>query len=145
MFKIGLPNKNSKYPGAERLDQPKFVLELDLRVASVVDVDRWVDPMATTCDAYVLTDKGVHLFWLHPNRPTSAERDMGDKLHRDLNPEMAPLFFQSKHDGKLRTCAAKTSDGLRIANEYNTKALGAWALLQQKPKPKSENVPWSLE
>lgn len=30
MFKIGLPNKNSKYPGAERLDQPKFVLELDV-------------------------------------------------------------------------------------------------------------------
>jgi hypothetical protein len=89
---------------------------------------RWRPPATPT----VLTDKGVHLFWLHPNKPTSAERDMGDKLHRDLNPEMAPLFFQSKNDGRLRTCAARTTNGLWIANEYNAKAISAWTLLQRR-------------
>lgn len=121
MFKLGLADAGRKYPLKD--GSPKLVLLLDASVATAIDVDRWVNPTETSCDVYVLTDKGVHLLWLHPNRPSPEEAAFGDPIHKKLNLTHWPLFFESKFHGRLRTCAARTAAGLTIANEYNAKAI----------------------
>lgn len=119
MFTEGKPNKNSNYPLPA--GHPKRTLQLDRQVATVVDVDGWVNPWQTTCDAYVLTDKGLHLFWLHPNTPSGPETTLNDKAFVDLNvaEPSYPLFFEAKHTQALRSCVAKNEAGLTIANAYN--------------------------
>lgn len=80
--------------------------------------------MTSTCDAYVVTDVGVHLFWLTPNAPTEAEAALADKQHVDLNRELGyPMFFEAKFTGKLRSCVAVTVAGMSIAHAYNVLAI----------------------
>lgn len=122
MFTLGKSDAGRKYPLKD--GAPKTVMLLDRDVATMIDVDKWLNPLKTTCDAYVVTDVGVHLFWLAPNKPTEAEAALADKQHVDLNRELGfPMFFEAKHTGKLRSCVAVTPAGMQIAAAYNSLAI----------------------
>lgn len=123
MFTFGSADAGRRYPSKD--GNPKIVLMLDAQVATMIDVDHWVNPLSTSCDAYVLTDRGAHLIWVHPSKPTASEMSIGDEVHRKLNKAHYPMFFQSKAHGGLRTCAALTQAGLLVALEYNRMAIGA--------------------
>jgi len=122
MFTLGKSDAGRKYP--LKNGAPKTVMLLDRSVATMVDVDKWINPLETTCDAYVLTDVGVHLFWLFPNKPTTAEAALADTQHVDLNREAGyPMFYEAKHTGKLRSCVAVTVAGMTLAHAYNSLAI----------------------
>ncbi len=122
MFTLGKSDAGRKYPLKD--GAPKTVMLLDRNVATMVDVDKWLNPLKTTCDAYVITDVGVHLFWLMPNAPTEAEAALADRQHVDLNREAGyPMFFEAKHTGKLRSCVGVTQAGMGLASCYNTLAI----------------------
>ena len=82
-FSIGSSDAGRTYPLKE--GNPKRVLMLARGLGIAVDVDRWINPLDTSCDAYALTDKGVHLFWVLPNKPSPIELALGDELHNKLN------------------------------------------------------------
>jgi hypothetical protein len=64
-------------PGTITPNKPGEVLWLDGKQAEVLDID---DPPSSlmvalstqqiACDAYVFTDRGVHLYYIKPNAPT---------------------------------------------------------------------------
>ena len=125
-FSVGSSDAGRTYPLKE--GNPKRVLMLARGLGIAVDVDRWINPLDTSCDAYALTDKGVHLFWVLPNKPSPIELALGDELHNKLNADRRdyPLFFESKLSGFVRTCSAITEAGLSLARDYNALALKLW-------------------
>ena len=125
-FSIGSSDAGRTYPLKE--GNPKRVLMLARGLGIAVDVDRWINPLDTSCDAYALTDKGVHLFWVLPNKPSPIELALGDELHNKLNADRRdyPLFFESKLSGFVRTCSAIAEAGLSLARDYNALALKLW-------------------
>ena len=125
-FSTGSSDAGRTYPLKE--GNSKRVLMLARGLGIAVDVDRWINPLDTSCDAYALTDKGVHLFWVLPNKPSPIELALGDELHNKLNADRRdyPLFFESKLSGFVRTCSAITEAGLSLARDYNARALKLW-------------------
>lgn len=125
-FSVGSSDAGRTYPLKE--GNPKRVLMLNRSEGVAVDVDRWIDPLITSADAYVLTEKGVHLLWALPNKPSPIEMALGDELHNKLNADGRdyPLFFESKTTGFVRTCSALTEAGLALARDYNAIALMLW-------------------
>lgn len=125
-FSIGSSDAGRTYPLKE--GNPKRVLMLARGLGIAVDVDRWINPLDTSCDAYALTEKGVHLFWVLPNKPSPVEIALGDELHNKLNAggRDYPVFFESKTTGFVRTCSAVTEAGLSLARDYNALALKLW-------------------
>ena len=124
-FSVGSSDAGRTYPLKE--GNPKRVLMLDRNKGVAVDVDRWIDPLITSADAYVLTEKGVHLLWALPNKPSPIEMALGDELHNKLaDGRDYPLFFESKTTGFVRTCSALTEAGLALARDYNAIALKLW-------------------
>ena len=125
-FSVGSSDAGRTYP--LKNDNPKRVLMLNRSKGVAVDVDRWINPFDTSADAYALTDKGVHLFWVLPNKPSPIELALGDELHNKLNADRRdyPLFFESKLSGFVRTCSAITEAGLSLARDYNALALKLW-------------------
>ena len=125
-FSIGSSDAGRTYPLKE--GNPKRVLMLARGLGVAVDVDRWINPFDTSCDAYALTEKGVHLFWVLPNKPSPIEMVLGDELHNKLNAggRDYPIFFESKITGFVRTCSAVTEAGLSLAHDYNALALKLW-------------------
>lgn len=113
------------------------IVRLRRDLATMLDVDRYIDPLKTSCDAFAYTDKGVHLFWVSPNTPTNEEREsLPDALHVELTgQDDYPLICQSKAQtiirntdtGRLavsspRQCSAVTHAGFALAAEYNKHA-----------------------
>ena len=125
-FSVGSSDAGRTYP--LKNDNPKRVLMLARGLGIAVDVDRWINPFDTSADAYALTDKGVHLFWVLPNKPSPIELALGDELHNKLNADRRdyPLFFESKLSGFVRTCSAIAEAGLSLARDYNALALKLW-------------------
>ena len=125
-FSVGSSDAGRTYP--LKNDNPKRVLMLARGLGIAVDVDRWINPFDTSADAYALTDKGVHLFWVLPNKPSPIELALGDELHNKLNAggRDYPVFFESKTTGFVRTCSAVTEAGLSLARDYNALALKLW-------------------
>lgn len=125
-FSVGSSDAGRTYPLKD--GNPKRVLMLNRSKGVAVDVDRWIDPLITSADAYVLTEKGAHLLWALPNKPSPIEMALGDELHNKLNADGRdyPLFFESKTTGFVRTCSALTEAGLALARDYNTIALKLW-------------------
>ena len=120
MFSIGQSTTHEKYPN--RSDIPSLLFHFDREIGVMIDADKPVNPHKTTCDAYVLTQKGVHLFWLYPNKPTKEEAELGDPLHDNLNEEKYPIFFADKDTKRQRSCVPLTQRGWGLALEYNRKA-----------------------
>jgi hypothetical protein len=125
------------YEGYPQEGQHLCILRLRRELATMIDVDRPIDPLSTSCDAFAYTDKGVHLFWVAPKTPESATEALGlpDPLHVKLtNGQDYPLICQSKHrvifsytekNGTTwpvslpRQCSAVTQEGFELAAEYN--------------------------
>ncbi len=107
------------------LTLPPVTLCLLKSCGVVLDLEEPVNPFETGCDAFVMTDRGIHLFYVLPNRPGPYWSDMADPVHREMHADepSTPLFFQSKDDhSKVRTCAPVTEAGAALALEYNTVA-----------------------
>jgi len=127
------------YEGYPQEGQHLRILRLRRELATMIDVDRSIDPLQTSCDAFAYTDKGVHLFWVAPKTPETTEAfGLPDPLHVKLtNGQDYPLICQSKHrvicsyteeNGATwsvsppRQCSAVTQEGFDLAAEYNRHA-----------------------
>jgi len=122
-FSLGSSDAGRTYPLKD--GNPKQVLLLDPATATLLDIDHWVNPQTLGCDAYVLTDSGVHLFYVAPNKPDSVVAAQADPLHIKLNVagQGQPCFYESKETGRPRSCVALTRPGFALALEYNTTAM----------------------
>ena len=122
-FSLGSSDAGRTYPLKD--GNPKQVLMLDPTVATLLDIDHQVNPQTLGCDAYVLTDNGVHLFYVAPNMPDKAIVAQADPLHIKLNAagQGQPCFYESKETGRLRSCVALTLPGFALALEYNATAM----------------------
>lgn len=116
-------------PGTVTPNKPGEVLWLDGKQAEVLDIDdppSWLMVGLSTqqiaCDAYVFTDRGVHLYYVKPNAPTEDIKSLCDPTHRRLaDIEGAfPTFFVSKITGKPRRAILLTPAGESLAAEYNS-------------------------
>lgn len=122
-FSLGSSDAGRTYPLKD--GNPKQVLMLDPATATLLDIDRWINPQTLGCDAYVLTDNGVHLFYVAPNMPDKSVVAQADPLHIKLNAagQGQPCFYESKATGRVRSCVALTQPGFALALEYNTTAM----------------------
>jgi len=100
---------------------PKYVFRMRNAIVKVLDIEHRVDPYIAQADAFVWTDKGIHLFYLGNNYPSQELVRLADPLHMKLNgEEFSPVFFLSKTDhSKPRSCVGITTNGIDLANEYN--------------------------
>lgn len=120
MFSFGKNAANEKYPN--RSGQTEVIVAHREHL-TVLDIDRNdIDLNETRADAFVATDRGFHLLWLHPETPPTWCRLFADSMHIKLNednPVGYPLFFRSKTTGIVRKCLVLTDLGQRIADAYN--------------------------
>jgi hypothetical protein len=139
------PARRIVYEGYPQEGGHLQIVRLRRNLATMIDVDHYVDPLKTSCDAFAYTDKGVHLFWVVPNGPTIEEREnLPDALHVKLTGEDDyPLVCQSKKQTVIirpasrsdecapvpkhrvsspRQCSAVTQAGFALAAEYNKHA-----------------------
>lgn len=131
------PARRIVYEGYPQEGGHLQIVRLRRNLATMIDVDRYIDPLKTSCDAFAYTDKGVHLFWVAPNGPTTEEREsLPDALHVKLTgDDDYPLVCQSKKQTVIiqhtdstwavsspRQCSAVTQAGFALAAEYNKHA-----------------------
>lgn len=111
--------KDSQGTRVERLPPKVFRVLKDH--THVLDIERRIDPYSSGADAFVWTDKGIHLFYLTPNDPPPDLVRQADPLHAKLNASLYwDVFFVSKtHHDRPRSCVPITSVGGEFAEEYN--------------------------
>ncbi len=113
---------HAKYPVPNK---PKNIFLFSKDKGVVVDCDVYVNPYTAHCDAYVLTDKGIHLIYIKGS-PTYHEGTFYDQLCSDpkyklLNKDESeyPMFFVSKVTKNKRVCTPISKHGELFAAEYN--------------------------
>lgn len=112
--KYQIPNKPEKV----------FLFSKDKGV--IVDSDTYVNPYTNGCDAYVLTDKGIHLIYIkgstNYHNYKVADSMYSDPKYKKLNEAEPhyPIFFLSKLTRMKRVCVPTESKyGKIFAAEYN--------------------------
>ena len=112
----------SKYPLTNR---PEKVFLFNKNKGVVIDSDTYINPYTTKCDAYVLTDKGIHLIYIKgsANFHNYKEQEplLSDPLYKKLNEGYSayPMFFLSKITNMKRVCIPVSRHGNLFSAEYN--------------------------
>lgn len=111
------------YGQAQSKTRPSHLFTMKKDKGVFIDCDTYVNPELYKADAYVLTDKGIHLFYFSCNEPTGHARYyLCDPAYVSMNKDKDnyPFFFLSKNNLQLRRqCISLTHEGTFFAQEYN--------------------------
>lgn len=107
-------------------NKPEKVFLFSKDKGVIIDSDMYVNPYTNGCDAYVLTDKGIHLIYIKgsPNFLNYRTADImySDPKYKKLNESEPhyPIFFISKVNKRKRVCVpTESKHGELFAAEYN--------------------------
>jgi len=122
-LRIADAKEHAKYPVPNKPEKV-FLFSKDKGV--IVDSDTYVNPYTNGCDAYVLTDKGIHLIYIkgstNYHNYKVADSMYSDPKYKKLNEfdPNYPIFFLSKLTKMKRVCVPTESKyGKIFAAEYN--------------------------
>ena len=107
-------------------NKPEKVFLFSKDKGVIIDSDMYVNPYTNGCDAYVLTDKGIHLIYIkgstNYHNYKVADSMYSDPKYKKLNEAEPnyPIFFLSKLTRMKRVCVPTESKyGKIFAAEYN--------------------------
>lgn len=122
-LRIADSEDHAKYPVPNK---PKNIFLFSKDKGVVVDCDVYVNPYTAHCDAFVLTDKGIHLIYIkgstNYHNYKVADSMYSDPKYKKLNEAEPhyPIFFLSKLTRMKRVCVPTESKyGKIFAAEYN--------------------------
>jgi hypothetical protein len=107
-------------------NKPEKVFLFSKDKGVIVDSDTYVNPYTAQCDAYVLTDKGIHLIYIKGSQnyhvSSFYNQFYSDPNYKLLNEKESeyPMFFISKVNKRKRVCVpTESKHGELFAAEYN--------------------------
>lgn len=121
-LRIADAKEHAKYPVPNKPEKV-FLFSKDKGV--IVDSDTYVNPYTNGCDAYVLTDKGIHLIYIKGSstyhNASYYHQFYSDSKYILLNKDENdyPMFFVSKVTKNKRVCTPISKHGELFAAEYN--------------------------
>lgn len=121
-LRIADSKNHAKYPVPNK---PKNIFLFSKDKGVVVDCDVYVNPYTAHCDAYVLTDKGIHLIYIKGSstyhNASYYHQFYSDPKYTLLNKDESeyPMFFVSKVTKNRRVCTPISKHGEIFAAEYN--------------------------